>query len=287
MWKSRKFSNWTIDRAKNILRRKEARRKAEQVKFESIEQASQRLRRHRDEVANLEISLNRVRAKGEEFYTATERVGELMALKRDELIASAREGREPNYQSIDEELERLRNVLGQYADEQVNVPAAIARIEAMAATEREEAEATHRAAQNHVYGQYLKEYEVARRAYIDLLNSPELVGKLEWMMAMGRLYCAYLDDDPLRKADGPRTEFRRQVNDYLDGLQNAGGDGKLNDARIDAIVREHIDRLFELGIGPVDGNDSCPTPSEIHVAEVVAAEYEEALTEALIHRNRC
>ncbi|MCZ2903656.1 hypothetical protein [Burkholderia thailandensis] len=276
MWTSRKFSNWTIDRAKDILRKSEARCKAEQVKFESIEQASQRLRRHHDEVANLEMSLTRVRAKEGEFYTATERLGELMDVKRDELIASAREGREPNYQSIDEELEQIRNVLGQYADEQVNVPAAIARIEAMVATEREEAETMLRAAQKHVHVQYLKEYEAARRAYTDFLNSPELIGKLERMVAMGRLYCAYLDDDYIHKTDGPRTEFRQQASDYLDSLQNAGGGGKLNGDRIDAIVREHIDRLSELGIGPVDGNDRCPTPAEVHVARVVAAEHEEA-----------
>ncbi|KWF25047.1 hypothetical protein WT56_22425 [Burkholderia pseudomultivorans] len=270
-------AHWTLERATDVLNRQAKRDAAQEISIESIDHAANLIREQQEEIAILEKSLERVQSKKEEFCAATARLDALMKDKRDELIASAREGREPDYREIDAQLAQVRDVLAQYADEQVNVPAAIASIESTLSDARAKADAVLRAAQQFVSRHYRAEYDKAHQAYIDFLNSAEFLAKLENMHALFWLYRAFDD----RYRTGLFEGEVDQVEQYLEGIKHAGGKGVLDSDRTRVVYRDHLKRLEEFGITKPDlSSDPCPSPLEVHIAKRVYDEFQQSKLDA-------
>lgn len=275
---ARFHGRWSLERLADVLARQEKRDAADKIEIESLDHASNLIREQKEEIGILRRSLERVRAKKDEFCAATECLDALMDDKRDELIASAREGREPDYRNIDAQLAQVRDILAQYADEQVNVPAAIASIESTLSEAEKKASAVLLAAQKYVSKYYCEQFEKAHQVYLDFINSEEFIGKLENIRAMLWLHNQYMDLCPVNYstvANDPNG-IHSYVDRYLDGIRRAGGEGKLSQDRTNAIYRTHAEHLAELGItSPNRDNDPCPNPLEASLAKRIQKEVDE------------
>lgn len=269
---------WSLERLADVLARLAKRDAADQIEIESLDHASSLVREQKEEISILKKSLERVQAKKDEFCAATERLDALMKDRCDELIASAREGREPDYRGIDTQLVQVREVLAQYADEQVNVPAAIARIESTLSEAEKKASAVLLAAQKYVSRYYQDQFEKAHKTYLDFINSEEIIGKLENMRAMFWLHNQYTDICPVNRhaiATDP-AGVHTYVDRYLDGIRRAGGEGILNQDRTNAIYRTHTKTLEDLAITMPDRDgDPCPNPLEADLARRIQRDVEE------------
>ncbi|WP_186078610.1 hypothetical protein [Burkholderia gladioli] len=261
---------WSLERVADVLARQAKRNAADQIEIESLDHASSLIRERKEEINVLKKSLARVQAKKDEFCAATERLDALMKDRCSELIASAREGRDPDYRDIDVQLAQVRGVLAQYADEQVNVPAAITSIESTLSEAEKKASAVLLAAQKYVSDYYLDQFEKAHKAYLEFINSEEFIGKLENMRALFWLHNQYADTCPINRhviatdSDG----MRARVDRYLEGIRRAGGKGILNQDRMNSIYRTHTKTLDDLAITlPSRDGDPCPSPSEIELAK--------------------
>lgn len=270
--------HWSLERVADVLARLAKRDAADQIEIESIDHASSLIREQQEEISVLKKSLERVQAKKDEFCAATERLEALMKDRCDELIASAREGREPDYRGIDTQLVQVREVLAQYADEQVNVPAAIASIESTLSEAEKKASAVLLAAQKYVSRYYQDQFEKAHKAYLDFINSEEFIGRLENMRAMLWLHDQYADIcsvDRSAIAYDP-AGIHTYVDRYLEGIRRAGGEGILNRDRTNAVYLTHAKNLEELAItAPNRDNDSCPNPLEADLAKRIQKGIEE------------
>ncbi|WP_231748221.1 hypothetical protein [Burkholderia sp. ABCPW 14] len=276
---SRLPAKWSLKRAMDVLARQATRDDAEKIMIEGIDHAANLIREQQEEIGILEKSLERVQAKKDEFRAATERLDALMNDKRDELIASAREGREPDYREIDAQLAQVRDVLAQYADEQVNVPAAIASIKSTLSDAKDKADAVLRAAQKFVSRRYRAEYDKAHQAYVDFLNSEEFLAKLENMRAMFWLYRVY--EDRHSSITYSEAVDPDNVDRYLEGIKHAGGKGVLNQDRTRIVYRDHLKPLEESGITKPDRyNDPNPNPAEVHMAKCIYDEFHKSKGDA-------
>ncbi|ARL39896.1 hypothetical protein [Burkholderia pseudomallei] len=269
---------WSLERVADVLARLAKRDAADQIEIGSLDHASSLIREQREEISILKKSLERVQAKRDEFCAATARLEALMQDRCDELIASAREGREPDYRDIDDQLVRVREVLAQYADEQVNVPAAIASIESTLSEAEKKASAVLLAAQKYVSRYYQDQFEKAHKAYLDFINSEEFIGRLENMRAMLWLHDQYADIcsvDRSAIAYDPAA-IHTYIDRYLEGIRRAGGEGILNRDRTNAIYQAHAKNLQELAItSPNRDNDSRPNPLEADLAKRIQKGIEE------------
>jgi len=284
------FTNWTLERAKRVLRRAGEMERAEKIKIESIDHGADALRTAREQVARLADARGRLQGRAGDFQAATDRLDQLMTAKRDELIASAREGREPDYREIDAQLSEVRAVLADYRDEQVNVPAAIDELDRQLNEAREIERATLEATHDFMDRHYGKVFADARDELMGFVQGPLRV-KFERAWAMYQVQRAYSERSAGRRIPSPGTLERTVTTegdmDALLAAFMALGGVALRDAEISKIAAEHIDEMKRQGIGARFGygapaREVVPNTFEIHRAQHVIARHASEVNEGAV-----
>jgi hypothetical protein len=276
------FANWTLERAKRVLRRAGEMERAEKIKIESIDHGADALRTAREQVARLTDARERLQARAGDFEAATDRLDQLMTAKRDELIASAREGREPDYREIDAQLSEVCAVLANYRDEQVNVPAAIDELDRQLNEAREVERVTLEATHDFMDRHYGKAFADARDELMEFVQGALRV-KFERAWAMYQVRQAYSERSAAGRVASPGTLERTITTEgEMDGLLAAFvalGGVALRDAEVSKIAAEHVDEMKRRGIGTRYGygaqvREEVPNPVQIHIAKHVIADHE-------------
>lgn len=276
------FANWTLERAKRVLSRAGEMERAEKIKIESIDHGADALRTAREQVARLTDARELLQARAGEFEAATDRLDQLMTAKRDELIASAREGREPDYREIDAQLSEVRAVLANYRDEQVNVPAAIDELGRQLNEAREVERVTLEATHDFMDRHYGKAFADARDELMEFVQGA-LRMKLERVWAMYQVQRAYSERSAGGRVASPGTPERTVTTegemDALLAAFEALGGVALRDAEVSKIAAEHVDEMQRRGIGARFGygapaREEAPNPIQIHIAKQVIAQHE-------------
>ncbi|MGS1035315.1 hypothetical protein [Burkholderia glumae] len=276
------FRNWTIERAQRVLRRAGELERAGSITIESIDHAANALHAARGHVARLADARERLQARAGDFQAANERLDQLMTAKRDELVASAREGREPDYHEIDAQLADVRAVLANYRDEQVNVPAALAELDLQLTEARDTERLTLEAAHDFMDRHYGQAFADARDELMKFVEGP-LRMKLERVWAMYQVQRAYSERSAGGRVASPGTPERTVTTegemDALLAAFEALGGVALRDAEVSKIAAEHVDEMQRRGIGTRFGygapsREEAPNPIQIHIAKQVIAQHE-------------
>ncbi|MDN7931114.1 hypothetical protein QZM52_07380 [Burkholderia metallica] len=276
------FRNWTIERAQRVLRRAGELERAGNITIESIDHAANALHAARGHVARLADARERLQARAGDFQAANERLDQLMTAKRDELVASAREGREPDYREIDAQLADVRAVLANYRDEQVNVPAALAELDRQLTEARDTERLTLEAAHDFMDRHYGRAFADARDELMKFVEGP-LRMKLERVWAMYQVQRAYSERSAGGRVASPGTPERTVTTegemDALLAAFEALGGVALRDAEVSKIATEHVDEMQRRGIGTRFGygapaREEAPNPIQIHIAKQVIAQHE-------------
>lgn len=276
------FRNWTIERAQRVLRRAGELERAGNITIESIDHAANALHAARGHVARLADARERLQARAGDFQAANERLDQLMTAKRDELVASAREGREPDYREIDAQLVDVRAVLANYRDEQVNVPAALAELDRQLTEARDTERLTLEAAHDFMDRHYGQAFADARDELMKFVEGP-LRMKLERVWAMYQVRRAYSERSAGGRVASPGTPERTVTTegemDALLAAFEALGGVALRDAEVSKIAAKHVDEMQRRGIGTRFGygapaREEAPNPIQIHIAKQVIAQHE-------------
>ncbi|WP_175751460.1 hypothetical protein [Burkholderia anthina] len=276
------FRNWTIERAQRVLRRAGELERAGNITIESIDHAANALHAARGHVARLADARERLQARAGDFQAANERLDQLMTAKRDELVASAREAREPDYREIDAQLADVRAVLANYRDEQVNVPAALAELDRQLTEARDTERLTLEAAHDFMDRHYGRAFADARDELMKFVEGP-LRMKLERVWAMYQVQRAYSERSAGGRVASPGTPERTVTTegemDALLAAFEALGGVALRDAEVSKIATEHVDEMQRRGIGTRFGygapaREEAPNPIQIHIAKQVIADHE-------------
>ncbi|HEM7876476.1 TPA: hypothetical protein U2L31_002857 [Burkholderia contaminans] len=276
------FRNWTIERAQRVLRRAGELERAGNITIESIDHAADALHAAREHVARLADARERLQARAGDFQAANERLDQLMTAKRDELVASAREGREPDYREIDAQLADVRAVLANYRDEQVNVPAALAELDRQLTEARDTERLTLEAAHDFMDRHYGQAFADARDELMKFVEGP-LRMKLERVWAMYQVRRAYGERSAGGRVASPGTPERTvTIEGEMDALLaafEALGGVALRDAEVSKIAAEHVEEMQRRGIGTRFGygapaREEAPNPIQIHIAKQVIAQHE-------------
>ncbi|KVN37581.1 hypothetical protein WJ63_33415 [Burkholderia pyrrocinia] len=288
------FANWTLERAKRVLRRAGEMERAEKIEIESIDHGADALRTAREQVARLADARERLQARAGDFQAATDRLDQLMTAKRDELIASAREGREPDYREIDAQLSEVRAVLANYRDEQVNVPAAIATLERQLDEAQENERLTLDAVHDFMSHRYREEFANARKELEEFVRG-ELRVKLEQVWAMYQLEHVYGERHAGERAHLPGT-FERTVTTegemdrYLTAFETLSGVG-LRAAAISEIATQHVEDMKRRGIEPRFGfgapaRQAAPNQMQIHMAKCFIEKHEAEVNQGAVQTDQ-
>ncbi|RQQ34923.1 hypothetical protein DF118_03505 [Burkholderia stagnalis] len=256
--------------------------RAGNIKIESVDHAADLLRIARERVAALTSARERLQARAGDFQAATDRLDQLMSVKKDELIASAREGREPDYREIDAQLSDVRAVLANYRDEQVNVPAAIATLERQLDEAQESERVTLDAIHDFMSRRYREAFADARNELVEFARGP-LRAKLEQIWAMYQLERVYGERHEGDRWSAPgmleRTATTEgELDRYLGAFETLSGVG-LREVEISKIASEHVEEMKGRGIDPRFGfgapaRAAAPNSIQIHIAQHVLADYE-------------
>ncbi|MBR8201414.1 hypothetical protein [Burkholderia vietnamiensis] len=288
------FANWTLERAKRVLRRAGEMERVEKIKIESTDHGAGALRTAREQVARLADARERLQARAGDFQAATDRLDQLMTAKRDELIASAREGREPDYREIDAQLSEVRAVLANYRDEQVNVPAAIATLEQQLDEAQERERLTLDAVHDFMSHSYREEFANARNELVEFVRGPLRV-KLEQVWAMYQLEHVYGERHAGERAHLPGSfewtvTTEGEMDRYLAAFEVLGGVG-LRPAAISEIASQRVEDMKRQGIEPRFGfgapaRQPAPNQIQIHMAKCFIEQHEAEANQGTAQHDR-